>query len=251
MKSVSSRGVKYVWFVDDNFRLGNRDLNSVCQRFVDEDLQIRWMTLIRADSLKNVDFELLRRSGCSELLLGLESADPQILRNMNKKIDPTIAAEVVRQLLAVGINVSCYFVIGFPGETDETVLRTIEFIKGIEYPNLEGILSWSLYPFMLAPMSPIYESEMRKKYGLTGYLHNWEHRTMNSFEAREYIKKAFFSIERSGPIYRGDNQKILHGLMPMKRKQFMAKRHELSKLAMENHLEKDDIIQTFTEIFYQ
>ena len=71
------------------------------------------------------------------------------------------------------------------------------------------------------------------------------------FRGKGICKKAFFAIERSGPIYRGDNQKILHELMPMIRKQFMAKRHELSKLAMENHLEKDDIIQTFTEIFYQ
>jgi p-methyltransferase len=251
LKSVLIRGAKYIWFVDDNFRLGSDDLNSVCQRFVDEDLQIRWMSFIRADALKNIDFELLCRSGCTELQLGLESAELKVLRNMNKKVDPIIAGEVVRDLLAVGINCSCYFVIGFPGETDETVFRTIEFIKSIEYPNLEGILSWSIYPFMLAPMSPIYESEMRKKYGLTGYMHNWEHRTMNSVEAREHVKKAFFAIERSGPIYRGDNQKILHELMPMKRKQFMAKRHELSKLAMENRLEKHDVIKSFTDVFYQ
>jgi hypothetical protein len=82
-------------------------------------------------------------------------------------------------------------------------------------------------------------------------MHNWEHRTMNSVEAREYVKKAFFELERSGPIYRGDNQEKILDLMPMKRKQFIAKRHELSKLAMENHLEKHDIIQTFTKIFYQ
>ena len=251
LKAVSIRGARYVWFVDDNFRLGNTDLNSICQRFVDEDLQIHWMSFIRADTLKNVDFELLRRSGCSELRLGLESADSQILQNMNKKVDPAIAAEVVRELLAVGINVSCYFVIGFPGETDETVFRSIEFIKGIEYPNLEGIFSWSLYPFMLAPMSPIYEREMREKYELTGYMHNWEHRTMNSIQAREHVKRAFFVLERSGPIYRGDNQQKFLDLTPMQRHQFVTKRHELSKLAVENRLEKQDVIKSFTEVFSQ
>ena len=237
--------------MDDNFRLGNSDLNSVCQHFVDENLQFRWRSFIRADTLKNTDFELLRRSGCSDLQLGLESADSQILRNMNKKTDPAIAAEVVRELLAVGINCSCYFVIGFPGETDETVFRTIEFIKSIEYPNLEGILSWSLYPFMLAPMSPIYESEMREKYGLTGYMHNWEHRTMNSVEARGYVKKAFFALEGSGPIYRGDNQQKLLDLTPMQRHQFVTKRHMFSKLAIENRLEKHDVIRSFTDVFSQ
>ncbi|MBA7652514.1 tRNA-2-methylthio-N(6)-dimethylallyladenosine synthase [subsurface metagenome] len=251
LKILSSRGVRYVWFVDENFRLGNSDLSSICQRFVDEDLNIKWMSYARASALKNIEAELLRRSGCIEVQLGLESADQQVLNSMNKQASSAIYAEVIQKLLAAGINCSCYFIFGFPGETDETVFRTIEFIKSIEYPNLEGILSWSIYPFMLAPMSPIYESEMRKKYGLTGYMHNWEHRTMNSVEAREHVKKTFFAIERSGPIYRGDNQKILHELMPMKRKQFMAKRHELSKLAMENRLEKHDVIKSFTDVFYQ
>ena len=251
LKAVSIRGARYVWFVDDNFRLGSGDLNSVCQHFVDEDLQIRWMSFIRADTLKNADFELLCQSGCNELRLGLESADSQILQNMNKKIDPSVASETIRKLLDVGINCSCYFVIGFPGETDETVLRTIEFIESIEDPNLEGIFSWSLYPFMLAPMSPIYEYEMREKYGLTGYMHDWEHRTMNSIQAREHVKRAFFALERSGPIYRGDNQKKLLDLTPMQRHKFVTKRHELSKSAIKDPIEKHEYIKAFTDVFSQ
>jgi len=248
LKSVSIRGAKYVWFVDDNFQLGKGDLNSVCQRFIDEDLQIRWMSFIRADSLRNVDFELLRQSGCSELRLGLESADLQVLRNMNKKLNPAISEKVVRKLLAAGINCSCYFIIGFPGETDETTFRTIEFIKSIEHPELEGILSWSIYPFMLVPMSPIYELEMREKYELKGYMHDWEHRTMNSIQARKHVKKTFLELEKSGPIYRGDNLDIFLDLNPNQRKQFLTKRHELSKLAIKNQLEQKDIIREFSKI---
>ena len=67
LKAVSGRGVRYVWFTDDNFRLGSGNLKSVCQRFVDEDLQIHWMSFIQASTLKNIDAELLRRSGCIEV----------------------------------------------------------------------------------------------------------------------------------------------------------------------------------------
>ena len=249
LKDVSNRGIRYVWFTDDNFRLGKGNLRSVCQRFVDEGLQIHWMSFIRASTLKNIDGELLRRSGCMEVQLGLESADSQILANMNKKANPVLYAEVVRKLLAVGINCSCYFIFGFPGETDKTALRTRKFIKSIEYPELEGIFSWSMFPFILSPMSPIYEVEMRKNYGLTGYMQNWTHKTMEYRQAVEHIKNAFFELENSGPIYRGDNLDILFGLKPYQRKKFLVSRHRFSKLAAKSHLEKLDIIKSFTNAF--
>ena len=248
LKAVSSRGAKYVRFVDDNFRLGSDDLNDVCRRFIDEDLQIRWMSFVRASTLRNADFELLRQAGCVEVQIGMESADPQILRNMNKKADPTLYSDVIRELFSVGINCSCCFIFGFPGETDETASRTREFIKGIEHPDLDGTLTWSIFPFLLGPLSPIYEPEMRKKYGLTGYMQNWTHKTMSSTLAIEQIKKTFFELDNSGPIYRDDNLDILFGLSPYQRKEFSAVRHRLSKLSVKNQLEAGGIIESFTKI---
>lgn len=250
LKSIASRGVRYVWFVDDNFRLGSDDLEAVCQRFVDEDLNIMWMSFIRASTLKNIDAELLRRSGCVEVQLGLESAHPQILRNMNKKATPTMYANVVRNLLSAGINCSSYFIFGFPGETEETALHTRRFIRSIEYPELEGMLTWSLFPFTLVPLSPIYEAKMRKKYDLAGYMQTWKHRTMDSDKAREYLMKTFLELENSGAIYRDDNQDIFLGLEPYQRKRFVINRHELSKRAADKPLDRKAIIDSFKEILF-
>jgi p-methyltransferase len=251
LKAVSNRGVRYVWFADDNFRLGSSDLKSVCQRFIDEDIDVYWMSFIRASALKDVDGELLLRSGCIEVQLGLESADPQVLHNMNKKANPTLYSEVIRKLLAAGINCSCYFIFGFPGETDESARRTREFIKSIEHPDLDGIVSFSIFPFTPVPLSPIYEYEMAKKYDLTGYMSNWKHQTMDSYQAMKYVTKAFFELENSGAIYRGDNLDILSSISPRKRKQFVARRHKLSKLAIKRPLEKDDIIGEFGGLFFE
>lgn len=251
LKTVSSRGARYVWFMDDNFRLGKGDLKSVCQRFIDEDIRIHWMSFIRASALKDVDGELLRQSGCVEVQLGLESADPQVLRNMNKKTNTTLYSGVIKKLLAAGINCSCYFIFGFPGETDESAIRTREFIKSIEYPELDGVVSFSVFPFILAPMSPIYELEMREKYGLTGHMFNWKHRTMDFDQAMKHVIKTFLELENSGAIYRGDNLDILYSISPQQRKHFIAKRHKLSKLAMKRPLERCDIIEAFNGLFYE
>jgi radical SAM superfamily enzyme YgiQ (UPF0313 family) len=249
MKSVLDLGVRYVWFVDDNFRLGTHDLKSVCERFIEEDIQVYWMSFIRASALRDIDGELLRQSGCMEVQLGLESADPRVLRNMNKRAEPALYSEVIRKLLAAGINCSCYFLFGFPGETAESARRTQEFIKSIEHPELEGIVSFSLFPFILAPLSPIYESDMREKYELVGHMFHWEHRTMDSGQAMKHVMQTFFELENSGPIYRGDNLDILYSLSPQQRKQFVAKRHKLSKRAIERPLESHDIIQEFKGLF--
>jgi radical SAM superfamily enzyme YgiQ (UPF0313 family) len=248
LRAVSQRGIRYVWFVDDNFRLGKRDLNAVCQRFVDEDIDMQWMTFIRASGLQDIDIDLVRRAGCVEFQLGLESADPKMLEHMKKQSNPELYHEVLKRSLAGGINCSCYFIFGFPGETDETVHRTVEFIKNNQFPELKGNLAWSIYPFILSPLSPIYEPAMRKKYELTGYLHNWKHRTMNSEQAKEDILKTFFKIDNSGPIYRGDNQDIFYQIGPKLRKEFEVVRHRLSKAAASGHLKQSDILQSFSQL---
>ncbi len=140
LKAVSEQGIRFVRFTDDNFRHGTGDLNTLSRRIIEINSSLKWMTMVRAGALKGVDFQLLKASGCIEVLLGLESADPRILANMNKKASPELYAEVVKQLLTAGIDVSCYFIFGFPGETAETVQRTLDFIRSIEFPDLPGTL---------------------------------------------------------------------------------------------------------------
>jgi p-methyltransferase len=249
IKAVEKRGIKYIWFVDDNFRLGKDDLDKVCQRFIEEDIQVKWMSFIRASALRNTDISLLKKAGCLEVQIGLESGDPRILKNMNKKVDPGTYKSVIKKLLENGINVSCYFISGFPGETEESAQKTRDFIKSIEYPELPGTLSWSIYPFFLSPLSPIYEPKMRKKYGLSGYMSKWNHKTMNNSEAKNQVLKTFFSQENSGPIYREDNLDILNSLKTNKKKDFFAKRYFLSKKSMKGKLEKETILNTFNQLF--
>lgn len=246
--TVQRRGIKYVWFVDDNFRLGRNDLDTVCQRFIDEGFQFKWMCFVRASTLQNTDLELLCRAGCIEVQIGIESGDATILSNMNKKSDPAMYQEVIGNVLNHSINVSCYFITGFPGETETTATNTRNFIRKIENPNAKGNLTWSIYPFLLTPLSPVYEPQMREKFGLTGYLKDWHHKTMNYKNAKQLALKAFLELENSGQIYRGDNLNILRNLPYQKQKKFHKARQLLSKKSLQYQLSPDEIIQTFSHI---
>ncbi len=249
IRQVVSRGVRYIRFVDDNFRLGSEDLDIFAKRLADEEIPVHWMTMIRANTLRNADLDLLSRAGCMEVQMGLESADAQMLQNMDKQADPELYAEVIRNVLAAGINCQTCFVFGFPGETDESVRRTVDFIKGIESLDLEGVFSWAIYPFIFAPLSPIYESHARKRAGLTGYMQNWKHRTMDSDEAVRHVVEAFLELDNSGPWYGGDNIDMLLDLGREGRKEFVRCRHRFAKKAMQGQLDSQDMLVSFRELF--
>jgi len=243
LRKVERRGVKYVWFVDDNFRLGKNDLNDVCRRIINEQIKIRWMSFIRASTLVHTDPVLLKQAGCIEVQLGLESGDNVILDNMNKQADSEMYAQVVEKLMRQGINCSCYFIFGFPGETEASADRTRKFIQRIEYPEYDGVLTWSLFPFILSALSPIYDNEMRDKFGLRGYWQDWEHATMNYIEAKNHVIKTFFELKHSSILYRGDNQDLYLSLQPSARKAFMAYRHECTKLSLEHKLDNNIMLE--------
>ncbi len=249
LKSVQKRGIRYVWFVDDNFRLGRGDLDTVSRRFIDEDIQVKWMCFIRAGTLLNADLELLRQAGCIEVQIGLESGDPAMLGNMNKKADPAMYEEVIGNVLRHGINVSCYFITGFPGETEETAATTRNFLRRIEHPEAQGILTWSIYPFLLSPLSPVYEPAMREKFGLSGYLKDWRHATMDYSGAKKLALKAFLELEHSGQIYRGDNLDMISELPPEKRKEFHVTRHLLAKKSLQKKPVDDELLLSMGRLF--
>ncbi|RJQ82207.1 MAG: radical SAM protein [Desulfobacteraceae bacterium] len=251
MKQVRSRGIRYIWFVDDNFRLGKGDLEEVCRRMIEEDMGLRWMTFMRAGTLDQMDINLLRRAGCIEVQLGLESADAQVLRNMNKKAAPELYDRVLNKVLSAGIACSCYLIFGFPGETDESAMRTIDFMRRHDAGEYEGSLSWSMFPFVLAPLSPIYEAAARACYQMSGYMKQWQHATMDSKRALGYVLKAFSAMEKSSVIYRGDNQDLLHRLTPAQRRRFQSTRHALSKAAINGTLEPGLILESFQKALAQ
>lgn len=231
MKAVAHRGARYVWFVDDIFRLGQGDVNTFSEALLAANLDLGWMSFIRADTVKGVDFDLLKKAGCHELQLGLESADPTVLAAMNKKSDPETYKTTVRKALAAGINVSAYFVFGHPGETAASLARTTAFMQEIQYPDLPGSFSWSIYPFLLVPLSPIFEFDQRRHYDLHGYMMNWRHATMDFPSAAKAIQRTIMAMDDSAPIFRNDNLAMLDALAPATRREFLRARLRLAKLA--------------------
>jgi len=245
LQAVQQRGARYVWFADDNFRLGRNDLDDVCCALIQNGINLKWKCFIRPSAIRTLDMDLLKKAGCIELMFGIESADPAVLEAMNKKSDAGLYEEVIEKTMRAGINCNCYFIFGFPGETAESVKRTFDFIKRIEHPELDGYIYFTLFPFLIAPLSPISELRNAEKYGLQGYMSKWSHNTMNFREALDYATQAFFQLETSGIIYHADNLDMLLELDPRSRKAFIAARHQITKKFAGGLIKEGDKIEEF------
>ena len=107
-----------------------------------------------------------------------------------------------------------------------------------------------MFPFIIAPLSPISEPENAQLYGLKGSMFDWKHNTMNAKKAIEHAIMSFFKLETSGIIYHGDNLDILLGLEPRHRKEFIATRHKMAKMAAMGLINKEDLINSFNKVLH-
>ena len=94
-------------------------------------LDLTWMTNVRADRLNQEILEKMKMAGCHTLAIGLETASSEILKNVGKNITPEKARDAVSMAKKIGLRTIVYFILGLPGETKETLQKTIDFAKSV------------------------------------------------------------------------------------------------------------------------
>ncbi len=191
-----------VYFIDDNLGINRNKLVKFAQAIIDKKLNIQWRGFLRADIIDKKTAFLLRESGCYEAVLGIESGDTQILKNMNKRLDPEQALRGIHALDAAGIRTVSTFVVGYPGECANSIKNTAAFISSIPSgQKANAFHRYYLFRFMVSPLSPVASLEQRKKYGLKGIGEKWKHNTMTAHEAKKAIREIFLKVEGPSHVY--------------------------------------------------
>jgi radical SAM superfamily enzyme YgiQ (UPF0313 family) len=122
-------GITHIAFYDDTFTLDKKYVIELCKRMIEEKLDFKWWCNTRVNT---VDEELLRRmkkAGCVEISYGFESGTQRVLDFMKKGItieQSRKAAEITRK---VGIDMHGFFIINFPTERKEEMIKTIKFAR--------------------------------------------------------------------------------------------------------------------------
>lgn len=171
-------------FVDDNFNVPPDRFKEICRLL--SRYRFRWCSFVRVQYLDEDTVRLMQDSGCDAVYLGLESASDSVLANMHKRATSADYRRGIALLKAHGIKAMAAFVLGFPGETTETVNENIAFIEST------GLEFYSLKEFYYMHHTPIHED--RGRYGLTGEGAAWQHQTMDSAETFEQKLRMFQTV---------------------------------------------------------
>jgi len=126
--------VKEIFFDDDTFTIGKERVLALCEKF--KPLNFTWSCTSRV----HVDLETLqamRAAGCRLFIVGFESGNPQILKNIKKGASVEQAREFMKNCKKAGIVVHGDFIIGLPGETRETIEESLQFAKELDCETIQ------------------------------------------------------------------------------------------------------------------
>ena len=121
--------IDFVGMVDDNTTFDRKWIREFCNELIKSGLGIKWGGSARVDALEPDILKLMKEAGCEFLGFGFESGSTEILEAMNKKADPQKAATAIKQTRAAGIHANGTFIVGYPGETLETLRETAKFMR--------------------------------------------------------------------------------------------------------------------------
>ncbi|GHU85753.1 B12-binding domain-containing radical SAM protein [Deferribacterales bacterium] len=121
-------GIREIKFVDDNITVDREYIDSLCDAIIKDNLNLPLFTMARADRLDDALVKVMKRAGFYNIAIGIESASPVMLLNMNKREDIGAIKTALKILHNNDILITGLFVFGMPGETKQTIKETIDFI---------------------------------------------------------------------------------------------------------------------------
>ncbi|MEW5961747.1 MAG: radical SAM protein, partial [Chloroflexota bacterium] len=127
--SLKKLGINNVMMYADLFTVNREQVVSLCRAMIDEKIDMQWMCNSRVDYVDAEMLSLMGQAGCHMISWGIESGSEEVLKRAHKGASPAKAAQSLRWARNAGIKNFGYFIIGLPGETEETIKQTIAFSK--------------------------------------------------------------------------------------------------------------------------
>jgi anaerobic magnesium-protoporphyrin IX monomethyl ester cyclase len=144
IREIINLGYNRLWFADDIFTLNKNRTMAICKKILQERINIEWDCLCRIDCS---DLELLswmKKAGCQRVFFGIESGSDRMLKLMGKEIKAEEARLAVKLAKKVGLETAGFFMLGYPGETTESLLKTIKFSTSLPLDYLSYSIAYPI-----------------------------------------------------------------------------------------------------------
>lgn len=155
-----SMGVRTIKITDEMFLLNKKYYEPLCQLLKERGYgkDLRMWAYSRVDTVRNPELlKLVRSAGIKWLALGIESAEKKVRLEVSKgKFEDVDIKKVINQVHEADIEVMANYIFGLPGDTTESMQKTLEFSKEL------CTLGWNAYAAMALPGSQLYKDAIAK-----------------------------------------------------------------------------------------
>jgi len=180
-----------IYVQDDTFNISKKHVLELCEHF--KQRHFTWHCLARADLLDEETAKAMKGAGCANITFGYESGSPVMLKAMNKGEtveDSLCASEIVRR---VGMGIRGQLIVGFPGETDDTIQETLSFMRQVRAEK------WGIHAFVPLPGSSSWvhaqdlgitipsDEDFSTGYASIGRLGEWDRIIGNEAQSKAWI----------------------------------------------------------------
>lgn len=139
-------GADEFYFTDNIFNYPAEHAESICEEIISRGLDIRWYGLANPCSLSKDLLRLMKEAGCFGLSLGNESGSPQMLKNLRKNFTVEQVRQSCLDCRELGINYTCFLLLGGPGENRKTVEESISLMERLRPDSLSVTVGIRVYP---------------------------------------------------------------------------------------------------------
>jgi radical SAM superfamily enzyme YgiQ (UPF0313 family) len=139
-------GTRFFIFDDDTFNINKTRVISLCDAIIREKLNIEWWCEIRSSPIDKEMLTKMKDAGCVSISLGIETGDESILKNIKKGTTLTQIRKCIDMIKEQNIELSTFFMIGFPWEGKREISETIKFMKSIKSSGTVNLSIVTPYP---------------------------------------------------------------------------------------------------------
>lgn len=132
MKYLKSLGIKELYFRDQTFGANKKRAIELCQRMVKEGFNFSWHCFSRVDVMNEELLDAMKAAGCHTVIFGVESVNEKTLKDVQKRINAETIKNTFTLCKKKKIRRAATFIIGLPGETEEDIMRTVDFAVEID-----------------------------------------------------------------------------------------------------------------------
>jgi anaerobic magnesium-protoporphyrin IX monomethyl ester cyclase len=131
IEAALALGYDRISFADDVFTMRRARVVSICREIKRRKLDFKWECLGRVDALDETTALEMKAAGCARIFFGIESGSEAMLKLMNKEITTVQARQAVEAARQAGLEVGAFFILCYPGDTNDTVLQTLRFATSL------------------------------------------------------------------------------------------------------------------------